>query len=404
MQLTVLSVKQLNSYVKSLLESDIHLSSFYLKGEISNFKAHYQSGHLYFSLKDSDAVIKAVMFRSSAAYLKFRPEDGMSVICRGRVSLYERDGSYQFYVEEMIPDGVGDLTVAFNQIKERLEKNGYFDDAHKKPIPKFPQCVAVITSDTGAAVQDIINITARRWPLCEILLCPVHVQGEQAVPDLLDALYRVQRISTVDTVIIGRGGGSIEDLWAFNSEELAYAIYNCTIPVISAVGHETDFTICDFVADLRAPTPSAAAELAVPDSCELAELILNHKRRLKFIMGERVKNSALKPEILYNTKLISVINSAVFENVQRVDSLYDNVSLRCENIFKKSENKFLNLVGRLNALNPLAVLSRGYSVITKDEVAVSAVDLKVGDNIKLTFADGNAECTVNSVNKENINV
>lgn len=401
---TVLSVKQLNGYVKSLLESDRHLSSIYLKGEISNFKDHYQSGHLYFSLKDNDAVIRAVMFRSSAAYLKFKPEDGMSVICRGRVSLYERDGSYQFYAEEMIPEGIGDLTVAFNQIKERLKKGGFFDESHKKPIPAFPKQIAVITSDTGAAVQDILNITARRWPLCQILLCPVHVQGEYAVADIINALRRVQTIPTVDTVIVGRGGGSIEDLWAFNSEELAYEIYNCKIPLISAVGHETDFTICDFVADLRAPTPSAAAELAVPDVNEIMNYLSVINRRLQYTVGERINNYTLKVKSLYESKLKYIADSSVLNTQQRLDLLSERMLTALKNNFNNKQNAFFSRVDKLNALSPLSVLSRGYSVATKKSRSVFAKDLAKGDNIELFFADGSADCTVNSVNKEKQNV
>ncbi len=401
---TVLSVKQLNGYVKSLLESDRHLSSIYLKGEISNFKDHYQSGHLYFSLKDNDAVIRAVMFRSSAAYLKFKPEDGMSVICRGRVSLYERDGSYQFYAEEMIPEGIGDLTVAFNQIKERLKKGGFFDESHKKPIPAFPKQIAVITSDTGAAVQDILNITARRWPLCQILLCPVHVQGEYAVADIINALRRVQTIPTVDTVIVGRGGGSIEDLWAFNSEELAYEIYNCKIPLIFAVGHETDFTICDFVADLRAPTPSAAAELAVPDVNEIMNYLSVINRRLQYTVGERINNYTLKVKSLYESKLKYIADSSVLNTQQRLDLLSERMLTALKNNFNNKQNAFFSRVDKLNALSPLSVLSRGYSVATKKSRSVFAKDLAKGDNIELFFADGSADCTVNSVNKEKQNV
>lgn len=401
MRVAVISVKQLNTYVKSLLESDEHLCSFYLRGEISNFKDHYSSGHLYFSLKDSDAVIRAVMFRSSAAYLKFKPEDGMSVICRGRVSLYERDGSYQFYCEEMIPDGVGDLTVAFNQIKERLENKGYFDPAHKKPIPQFPKRVAVITSDTGAAVQDILNISARRYPQCEIIMCPVRVQGESAVAELTDAVKRVDALSTVDTIIIGRGGGSIEDLWAFNSEELAEAIFASKTPVISAVGHETDFTICDFVADLRAPTPSAAAELAFPDSSELLAYVNSLSDRMALRLSERVKNKEIMISLLGKERLYAAAEFIINERSMRADGLIERLNNEVSDILKTSEHTFKKSVAELNALSPLNVLSRGYCIPQQDGNTVRLNDIEIGDTIALCFSNGIADCSVNNIQKEN---
>ena len=400
MRVAVISVKQLNSYVKSLLECDEHLCSFYLKGEISNFKDHYQSGHLYFSLKDSDAVIRAVMFRSSAAYLKFKPQDGMSVICRGRVSLYERDGSYQFYAEEMIPDGVGDLTVAFNQIKEKLEAKGYFDPEIKKPIPEFPKRIAVITSDTGAAVQDILNITSRRYPLCEIIMCPVRVQGDSAVFELIDAIKRVDKLFLVDTIIIGRGGGSIEDLWAFNSEELAEAIHECKTPVISAVGHETDFTICDFVSDLRAPTPSAAAELAVPDIGELRSYIKNLTDRIALRESEMLKNTQLKIESLFNIRIKNHIESLINQQDMRIDKLLDSLMNNINLRLQKADHSFRKSVAQLDALSPLNVLARGYCIPEKDSAPASLEKLNVGDRIDLIFTNGKAECSVDKIIKE----
>ncbi len=397
MRVTVISVKQLNSYVKSLLESDEHLTSFYLKGEISNFKDHYQSGHLYFSLKDSDAVIKAVMFRFSAAHLKFKPEDGMSVICRGRVSLYERDGSYQFYCEEMIPDGVGDLTVAFNQIKEKLERKGYFAAEHKKPIPEFPKKIAVITSDTGAAVQDILNITARRYPLAEIIMCPVRVQGDGAVFELVDAVRRADKLA--DTIIIGRGGGSIEDLWAFNSEELADAIFAAKTPVISAVGHETDFTICDFVADLRAPTPSAAAELSVPDSEELSVYLSSMADLLSLKLFSLVKNYNLRIA-LCDSKLSSAAASLIDKQTTKISVLLDSLSKSAMRNIDRTDLSFRKTVAELNALSPLNVLSRGYCIPSKNDKTISLNELTVNDSVKLTFKNGCADCTVQNIVKE----
>ena len=403
MRVTVISVKQLNSYVKSLLECDEHLCSFYLKVEISNFMDHYQSGHLYFSLKDSDAVIKAVMFRSAASYLKFKPQDGMSVICRGRVSLYERDGSYQFYAEEMIPDGIGDLTAAFNQTKEKLEKLGYFDVTSKKPIPRFPKRVAVITSDTGAAVRDILDITARRYPLCEIIMCPVRVQGDSAEAELIDAIKRVDKLGSIDTIIIGRGGGSIEDLWAFNSEALAHAIHACNTPVISAVGHETDFTICDFVSDLRAPTPSAAAELAVPDIAELFPYIDNLSDRMALRISEKLKTAKMKLELLVKEKIKNRTAGLISQQQAHIDSLKATMENSVSNKLRSSDHAFRKSVAQLDALSPLGVLSRGYCIPEKENSVVSLTDLNKGDKINLVFSEGNAECVVDKIVKENCN-
>ena len=263
----IVSVSQLNTYLKGLLDSDPNLQYVFLSGEISNLTDHYSSGHIYLSLKDSKAVIKAVMFAFNASRLRFKPQNGMKVLVRGKVSIYELSGQYQLYIEDMQPDGIGALTLAFEQLKDKLNKEGLFDPQAKKPLPKFPEKIAVITSPTGAALQDIRNILTRRWPYAEIALYPVLVQGEGASSQLTNAINMVSESDT-DVAIIGRGGGSIEDLWAFNSEELARAIFSCKVPVISAVGHETDFTICDFVSDMRAPTQSAAAELAVPHRTE----------------------------------------------------------------------------------------------------------------------------------------
>ena len=265
---SALSVRQLNFYVKNLIEGDPRLSSVLVEGEISNLKNHYSSGHIYFTLKDNDASVSCVMFRSFACRIKFTPENGQKVVIRGRVSVYEKDGQYQIYAEEMHESGLGDIAKKFEQTKKKLEAEGLFRQESKRKLPKFPKKIAVVTSSSGAAVRDILNILSRRWALAEVLMCPVSVQGESAVREMSAALDKLYTAKGVDLCIIGRGGGSAEDLWAFNDEKLAYKIYEAPFPVISAVGHETDFTICDFVADLRAPTPSAAAELAVPDSEE----------------------------------------------------------------------------------------------------------------------------------------
>lgn len=397
---TVLTVKQLNSYVKSLLEGDVRLASVYLRGEISNFKNHYQSGHLYFSLKDGDAVIRAVMFRASAAYLKFLPEDGMSVICRGRVSLYERDGSYQFYAEEMIPDGVGDLAVAFEQIKNRLEKKGYFDPLAKKPIPKFPKKICVITSQTGAAVRDILNILERRYPICEVTLFPTLVQGENAASDLANAVISAQDFD-FDTIIIGRGGGSIEDLWAFNDEMLAETIYKCRIPVISAVGHETDFTICDFVADLRAPTPSAAAELAVPDVSELRQNLDSIFERICYSYNSLILSYRSKLSVLTKSSVLFK-NDAFFErqkfNLQKSQTA---LTVAFSKRLDSELSRFKENVSKLDALSPLSILHRGYSVVTSEgNVVTDGGNLLEGEEVNVKFAKGAARCGVIEVFKE----
>lgn len=400
MQPTVLTVKQLNSYVKSIIEGDYRLSSLYLKGEISNFKNHYQSGHLYFSLKDKDAVIKAVMFRSSAQYLKFEPKDGMSVICRGRVSLYERDGSYQFYADEMIPEGIGDLAVAFEQIKEKLDALGYFDISHKKPIPKYPKKICVITSETGAAVRDILNILERRYPVCEVILIPALVQGESAPDDLVRALNTVQGLDDIDTVIIGRGGGSIEDLWAFNNEKLAKAIFDCKIPVISAVGHETDFTICDFVSDLRAPTPSAAAELAVPDINELKLNIDSLFERTLFLYKNLLMHKYSSLSSLIQGSVLSNGERLVLNTVHRLERAETALINVYNKTIESNKFKFKERVAKLNVLSPLNILSRGYSVATKGQNVINSTDaLEVGDTINVKFSDGDATCNVIGLNE-----
>ena len=395
LNITTLTVKQLNLFVKSLIEGDVRLNNVCLTGEISNFKNHYQSGHFYFTLKDNDAQIRCVMFRAYAARVPFAVRDGLKVVIRGRVSLYEKDGQYQFYAEEMHEQGLGDISLQFQQIKEKLEKEGLFLEENKRPIPQFPKRIAVITSDTGAAVQDILNITARRYPLCEIMLCPVAVQGENAVPSMLDALERVYNLGNCDTIIIGRGGGSIEDLWAFNSEALARKIYESPIPVISAVGHETDFTICDFVADLRAPTPSAAAELCVPDINELICKIQKRKALLKSQLLLKYNLSKAKYDgLLLKSKLVNPLELVDNRN-EILDKLNEGLLSAFEAILNFEKNRYSNAVAKLDALSPLKVLSRGYSIAEKDGKTVKSInDLCLGDELSIILNDGKAICTV----------
>lgn len=394
----VLTVTQLNTYVKSKFDGDENLSHIFISGEISNFTNQYRSGHLYLSLKDEKCAVKAVMFARYAEHLRFEPENGMKIIARGRVGVYEVTGQYQFYIEDMQPDGLGALNLAFEQLKAKLEKEGLFSAERKKPLPQFPETVGVITSPTGAAVHDILTVLARRYPLAQVVFCPVLVQGNGAAPQITDALARFNRLRCADVIILGRGGGSIEDLWAFNEESVARAVAASVIPIISAVGHETDFTICDFAADLRAPTPSAAAELAVPDGAELEYSVMYQKSRLLKAISAKVENS--KQEI------DSLIKSRVFENplealeTQKIS--IDQIYLKMdEAITKKMEQNRARLsetAGRLNALSPLAVLSRGYAAVySEDRHTVSSVD-DVSENEKITvqLSDGKLKCTVNS--------
>ncbi len=398
---SILTVKQLNTYVRSLIEGDNRLFNISVCGEISNFKNHYSSGHLYFSLKDNDALIRCVMFRANAAGLKFIPSDGMKVVCKGRVSLYEKDGQYQFYAESLDMAGEGDLNAKFEEIKARLEKEGLFSRENKKELPSFPQNIAVVTSDTGAAVQDIINIISRRYPMCKIILCPVPVQGVGAADIICNTLEKIYRKVSADIIILGRGGGSAEDLWEFNNERLARTVAASPIPVISAVGHETDFTICDFVADLRAPTPSAAAEIAVPDIVELFARINSASLRLKNLMG----NAVLTAESRINKAMQSIFllkpERMLEDRMLNVDSAAHRLKESIKRIISEKDRQFSLTTARLEAANPLNVLSRGYSVVTVKDKAVRSIDeISVGDDIDITLTGGKAKCHVTSINKE----
>ncbi|MDD6708946.1 MAG: exodeoxyribonuclease VII large subunit [Ruminococcus sp.] len=385
----ILTVSQLNFYVKSVLDSDPRLNYVFLCGEISNLTDHYRSGHIYLSLKDNKSVIRAVMFAGNARNLKFKPMEGMKVICRGRVTLYEATGQYQYYIEDMQPDGIGALYQAYEQLKEKLQSKGLFDESHKKPIPYCPKTIGVITSPTGAAVQDIKNILTRRFPSVNIILCPVLVQGDNAAPQLVDAVNKLNEYDLCDTIIIGRGGGSIEDLWAFNDENLAYAIYNSHIPVISAVGHETDFTICDFVSDLRAPTPSAGAELAVPDRNEILQNLDAQRQYLSSLMDKKlIENNNIVSEM--TTKLLSLSPddkiAKLYNDLDFLSQKYENNSNR---IFQNTTNKIELLATKLESLNPVSTLKRGYSVVTNNDKTVTSVkDVKNGDTLAINVTDG----------------
>ena len=393
----ILTVTQLNTYAKSVVEQDVTLSNVFVMGEISNFVDHYRSGHLYMSIKDNQSVISAVMFSGNASRLKFKPENGMSVIIRGRVSIYERDGRYQLYIDDMQPDGVGALAIAFEQMKEKLSKAGLFDVEHKMRIPEIPEKIGVISSPTGAAVQDVLNVLNRRFPVAEIVFAGVQVQGNNAAPTIIDAIKKLNK-TDVDVIIIARGGGSAEDLWPFNDEKLAYAIYDSQIPIISGVGHETDFTICDFVADLRAPTPSAAAELAVPDIREQKYYISALKNALDSAIENNIK------EKQYN--LEQLIKSTVLKNPEKIiencelylDSLITKINMNFKEIFTKNSSDFAMICSKLESLSPLKVLARGYSITKKDNIVIiNSKDLSVGDSISIQFADGNAKAKITEV-------
>ena len=397
--LNTITVSQLNAYVKSLIENDPRIAIVNVSGEISNFKNHFSSGHWYFTLKDANASIRCVMFRSSASRVRFQVEDGLAVVLKGRVSVYEKDGQYQFYAEEMHPLGEGDLALQFKQVKEKLEQEGLFDASSKRELPKFPKIIAVITSDTGAAVRDILNITSTRYPSCEIVMCPVLVQGDNAARDMIATLDRVYQIDDIDTIIIGRGGGSAEDLHCFNDEMLARKIYESPFPVISAVGHETDFTICDFVADVRASTPSHAAELAVPDCREL-------KKRVD-VISSLLKSTALRKYDIYNSKLQALSLKVSPDSLERivenkqldVDRLSDKIANQIKFSLQNSANKAANLAARIDALSPLKVMARGFSTVTKDGEYVTSTDkINAGDNITVKFNDGDINCLVTDKN------
>ncbi len=394
-----LSVKQLNFYVKSIIDGDPRLNSVLVAGEISNLKNHYSSGHIYFTLKDKDAAISCVMFRSFASRLSFAPENGQQVTVRGRVSVYERDGVYQIYAEEMNAAGLGDIAVRFEQLKKKLEAEGLFNPESKRKIPKFPKKIAVVTSETGAAVRDIINIISRRWKLAQILICPVSVQGERAVPEMLAALDMLYDAEDIDICIIGRGGGSVEDLWAFNDERLAYKIYEAPFPVISAVGHETDFTISDFVADLRAPTPSAAAELAVPDSEEILNHLSKRRSQLLNLLKGKYENSRLKFEKLASNRVLSDPRDIIInERVQNLDKLSDRLTGALRDSIAELKLGLSKSAASLEALSPLKTLARGYAAAGIEGKSVQSVrQLKTGDILDIRFADGKAKAQIKEI-------
>lgn len=395
----VLTVSQINFYIKSLVDSSAPLANVYISGEISNFKS-YPSGHMYFTLKDEKAQLKCVMFSASNKRLKFRPENGMNVICFGRVSVYERDGLYQLYVQDMQPQGIGSLTIAYEQLKEKLEKEGLFDSSNKIPIPKYPKKIGVVTSNMGAAVEDIKNILTRRYPVCEVIISPTIVQGDSAGADIVRSINLLDSLGDIDIIIVGRGGGSLEDLWAFNTEIVARAVYNCKTPIISAVGHETDYTICDFVSDLRAPTPSAAAELAVPNIEDEKIRISNYKYSLDLLINAKIEKEELFIKYIKDNSVLCNPNAFY-------DSLLNNLNDKKERLknsllayLDKKEKDFSQTISVLNVLSPLAVMTRGYSIVKKDDSVVkNADDLAVNDDIEVSLINAVLKAKVTEVIK-----
>lgn len=395
----VLSVSQLNRYIKMNFDADENLANIFISGEISNFTNHYRTGHLYFTLKDDSSAVRAVMFNSSAKRLKFMPEDGMKVIARGRVSVYEASGQYQLYVDDMQPDGVGALNLAYEQLKEKLQKEGLFSELHKKPLPPYPEKVGVITSPTGAAVRDIINVLGRRFSYAEIVFCPVLVQGDGAHLQLTDAVNLFNSERAADVIIIGRGGGSIEDLWEFNDEGLARAVYNSEIPVISAVGHETDFTICDFVADMRAPTPSAAAELAVPDANDLQYALSALKNRMFLNVSSGIADRRSRLEYLTSKGVLKSPDEMLSNRSQRLDTAFSKMLSSYENRIGGKKVEFISAATALSKLDPMSVLMRGFAFVSdkNGKNVYSSQALEKGDKINVRFHDGSAVCEVKEI-------
>ncbi len=411
MEKEYLTVTALTKYIKYKFDNDVHLKNVYLKGEISNFK-HHSRGHFYFTLKDDKAQISAIMFASSSKNVVFRPEDGMSVLVEGYLTVYEASGQYQIYCKGMTEDGLGNLHVAYEQLKKKLEQEGLFDSRHKKPIPKFPRTIGVLTSPTGAAVKDIINIINRRYPLSKIIVYPTLVQGEYAKDNIVENIKKANKDNLVDVIILGRGGGSIEDLWPFNEEIVAYEIFNSEIPIISSVGHETDFTISDFVSDLRAPTPSGGAELAVPDQVELR----NYMNRLLNNMGvnlnklfqqkqrdlKRVTESVIFRDPLriteqkskrldHLTDKLELLSPAQRLKQSKLDTdrLKEKLNLVFNNYIKTKQNRFSLELNKLELLNPLSIMKKGYSVTTKDNQIIKTIkDIEVNDTLDIKMSDG----------------
>ena len=393
-----LSVSELNARIKGLIESDPVLGSVYVRGELSNYKV-YPSGHHYFTLKDAESSLRCVMFRSAASKLRFRPESGMRVTAWGRVAVYPRDGAYQLYCEGLMPEGAGDLQVAYEQLKAKLADEGLFDPAHKKPIPRYPERIAVITSSAGAAVHDIIRVLRKRWPVAKVVLLPVRVQGVEAPPEIAGALRYANKYRVADVIITGRGGGSIEDLWAFNDERVARAIYASELPVISAVGHEPDVTIADFVADLRAATPSNAAELVAPDMSELRDALRSAAARLDQAVDRGLSQRRAALTELSSRRVMQSPTGFIDQRRLELDSIRLRLDAAATGRLNRERQEFARLAAKLDALSPLKVLGRGYSIALDAEgrAVRESAQLKAGDKLDLRLSRGGAKCLVESV-------
>ena len=394
----ILTVTETNELIRDLIENSSNLNNIYIKGEISNFTNH-RTGHFYFTVKDDGSVLRAVMFKGNASKLKFLPENGMKVILHGRISLYVKDGQYQVYCDDIEPDGIGSLYIAFEQLKARLEAEGLFDAKYKKPLPKVPLRIGIITSPTGAAIRDMINVITRRFQMAKIILFPALVQGENAPQQLISGVKFFNSKKSADIIIIGRGGGSLEELWAFNDENLARAIFASEIPVVSAVGHETDFTICDFVSDLRAPTPSAAAELAVPDTVDLKKQILNVEKKIESQLLNRIN--------FYREKINNYESKGIFKNPKNVIDdkrmnllhIEKNLITQIKIIMDNKKSAFALQSSKLEILNPLSIITRGYSVAYNKNggIVKSVKDISEGDSISVKLKDGEAEASITKV-------
>ena len=398
MEERILSVSDVNQYIKSILDRDGFLSSICIRGEISNYKI-YPSGHHYFTLKDSGGTLRCVMFSRSAVRMRFRPENGMKVLAFGRITVFSRDGSYQLYCELISPEGVGDLHVAFEQLKAKLQQEGLFDPAHKQPLPAFPHRIAIITSSAGAAIHDMLRILGKRYPLTKVILLPVRVQGVEAPAEICGAIRYVNRFRLADVIITGRGGGSIEDLWAFNDERVARTIYHSEIPVISAVGHEPDVTISDYVADLRAATPSNAAELVVPDQMELRERLSSLQGRMQQSMSRQMQQSRERLEALQTKRVLQNPMNYLQDRRLLLDYQQNQLYNAMQRMISGNQRRFVGLTAALDAMSPLKVLSRGYSVARdqQNRILRNVDDVKTGDPIHVTLEHGEIDAVVTRV-------
>ncbi|MBS5650015.1 MAG: exodeoxyribonuclease VII large subunit [Clostridiales bacterium] len=396
----IFGVAEVNQFIKTMLDGVPALQDLYVRGELSNYKI-YPSGHHYFTLKDPEGVLRCVMFRSSAAHLRFRPENGMKVIVRGRITAFVRDGQYQLYCDAVTPEGAGDLAVAFEQLKARLYQEGLFDASHKKPLPPFPQRIAIITSGSGAAVHDMLRILRRRYPICKVIVLPVRVQGVEAAPEIVGAIRYANRWRVADLIITGRGGGSMEDLWAFNDERVARAIYESELPVISAVGHEPDVTISDFVADVRASTPSNAAEIAVPDAVELAAQLSGARAHMLQVLRQSLQLLRQTLQTFSESRILRNPAAAVQDKRMELDLLHRKLTGLAQADLARRRQQFAALAASLDALSPLKVLGRGYSVAkdTTGQLLRSIEQTEVGQAITVTLGDGSLDCTVYGIRK-----